>query len=99
MENHCLGCHKIWVSDKREHYCQPCRDYLSSLTFDHEISVIHKVSLGKGESINKGHLKDIQSRVIDDDGNSIKGKAGVAYMKRHEKEYAGRLKSYYETKI
>lgn len=55
--------------------------------------------LDNGKSIRKGHLEDIQSRVIDDSGNAIKGREGLSYMKSKGDKYAGRLKSYYEPKI
>ena len=100
MECRCLYCGTLWEEPTRHHYCQKCTDYLASLDFGPpKISVIHKVSLANGETINKGHLKDIQSRVVDDEGKSIKGREGVKYMKSKGDKYAARLKDYYETKI
>lgn len=60
---------------------------------------IKQIRLDNGEYINKGHLQDIQSRVLDDDGNAIKGKDGLKYMKSKGDKYAGRLRGYYEPKI
>jgi len=48
-----------------------------------------------GSQMNESHYKDLNTRVIDDDGNTLSGKAGLNYMESKGGVYAKRLKEYY----
>jgi hypothetical protein len=50
----------------------------------------------KGTSMNKSNYKLLNSRVIDDDGNTLHGEKGVEFMKSKGDTYAPRLKEYYD---
>lgn len=84
--------------DKNKYYgCPHCeKRYDGSDVPEPEIVPTQFISVDRRM---KAHHKDICSRVIGDDGNTVlKGKEGLAYMEKHAKEqpgYVNRLKEYH----
>lgn len=98
MRNHCLNCNIDWEADTRRQYCDKCSDYLSGLKFETgTFNVVHKVWSGD-KTVSRGYQKHLQTRVIDDDGNTLSGEKGLSFMKKKGDTYAARLKDYYEPK-
>lgn len=87
----------MWEDESRHHYCQDCIDKLSKIE-SKAPTVIRKIMMDNGKTINKGHLEHIHSRVINDEGKTLSGSEGLNYMKSKGDKYAGRLKGYYEPK-
>lgn len=77
-------------------YCNSCAAKMKSKT---EVAsgfrIIDKTTYG-GTKASETHYKDIHTRTIDDNGNSISGKAGLDYMKTNPTRYASQLKEYYK---
>lgn len=59
---------------------------------------IVKSSVNGGANMTKGEAKRLKSRVLDDEGKTLSGDAGLKYMKQNPDKYAGRLKDYYSIK-
>lgn len=78
-------------------YCQSCfnKHQAEKRTLPTRFMVIDKTKVS-GLEMSESHYKDLNSRVVDDNGNSLRGKKGVEFMKSKGNTYASRLKEYYK---
>ena len=49
-----------------------------------------------GTKMNESHYKHLNTRAVNDEGQSVSGKEGLEYMKSKGSLYASRLKDYYK---
>lgn len=77
-------------------YCEDCKKKQKEVEVEKRtITIIDKTKVS-GLEMSHSHYKELNSRVIDDNGNSISGTAGLNYMKSKGDTYASRLKDYYK---
>lgn len=49
-----------------------------------------------GTEMSENHYKELNTRVIDDNGNTLSGREGLKYMESKGNTYASRLNEYYK---
>lgn len=78
-------------------YCDKCFDLHNKKTnvYSSGPRIIDNTKV-IGQTVSNSHYKHIHTRVTDDNGNSLSGKAGIDYMKSKGGTYASRLKEYYK---
>lgn len=78
-------------------FCEKCfkKNREKTIAARAGITIIDKTKV-PGLSVSESHYKRMNSRVIDDNGNTLSGDAGVSYMKSKGNMYANRLKEYYK---
>jgi hypothetical protein len=78
-------------------YCEECftkHTEESKIARSGGLQIIDRTKI-PGLGVTQSHFKDLNTRVINDDGHTLTGKAGLEYMKSKGNTYASRLKDYY----
>ncbi len=97
-KNRCVDCGEFRMKPLgHSEYCYSCFEKHQQQKKEtiSRFKIIDKTKVA-GTEMSESHYKDLNSRVIDDDGNSIRGQKGIEYMKSKGDTYASRLKEYYK---
>ncbi len=97
-KNRCVDCGELRMRPiGHSEYCNDCfvKHQKEKIATIKSFGIIDNTRYG-GTEMNETHYKDINTRVIDDYGNNLRGEKGLNYMKTKGNTYASRLKDYYK---
>lgn len=78
-------------------YCQKCFSFHNKkkVVGSSGPLIVDKTKMA-GQSVSTSHFKHMNTRVVDDNGNTLSGKTGIDYMKSKGDTYTSRLKEFYK---
>ena len=92
-------------SKERLYYCPKCKEELKvkekeRIAFQGKtsFSTIIKDKSHSGKNMSTGMARQMFSRCVGADGESLSGEKGLSFMKKHSDQYGSRLKEYYDVK-